>query len=139
MKHAYLLAIIAVFSVFITTGCNTLRGSSAVKDYNANPLTVEVPPTVEAGQAQDAMIDALQGRDWTITSASPDEVSGSLKHRDFDAKVRLVREGNVIKIYSDSQYRSQKTGEYGPAVPYGWLENIQKDLRRDLARYTYGS
>ncbi|MBK1858883.1 hypothetical protein [Cerasicoccus arenae] len=137
MKHATLLSLLGLFCLLIASGCNTLRGKSSVEDYNADPLTVQAPNGVTDTAVQDVMYRALTGRQWKIIESSPNKVVGTLDHRGFKAKVTLVHEGNQIKIFSDSTYYSTKRKGYYPAVPYGWLENLQKDMNNMLARSTY--
>ena len=80
------------------------------------------------------MVSTLEERKWTVVERSPKQVVGTLRHRDFDAKVILKVEGKQIKILNDSRYKSPTTGELGPAVPHGWLKNIEEDLQVFLAR-----
>jgi len=136
-QNALILTLLGAFCLLIATGCNTLRGKSAAENYNADPLSVEIPAGLTPAQVQDAMARALTGRGWTVVSTSPQEVIGELDHRGFRAKATLQVSGNQIRILSDSTYLSPKSEDYKPAVPYGWLENLQKDMRRYLAQATY--
>ncbi|QYY36234.1 hypothetical protein [Ruficoccus sp. ZRK36] len=132
---AVFVSSVLLLSAFAFTGCNTtISGSDDVAEYNADPLTVSVAPDVSPQVLQEAMVDTFQERQWTVVSSSPNEVVGTLDHRGFEAKVTMKREGNVVKLYSDStQLEDFKTGKPVPAVPLGWLENLQKDLPERIA------
>lgn len=135
MTRKILTLFVASLMLLIAPACNTLRGKDAVASYNADPLTVAVPAGKPADQVQAAMVKAFEGRGWTIVSSTPDEVVGQLlDHRGFNATATLVRSGDMIRILSDATYYVQQRDEYQPAVPKGWLENLQKDLKVYLQR-----
>jgi hypothetical protein len=80
------------------------------------------------------LVSTLEGRKWTVVARSPEQVVATLVHRDFDAKVVLKVEGAAVKILSESTYKSPETGKSEPAIPKGWLKNLEKDLKVFLAR-----
>ena len=134
MKPSLLIAFLASLILLVAPACNSMRGAQATEDYNASPLTVAVPGNLSAQTVQELMVKAFQNRDWSVTSSSANEVTATLDHRGFNAQATLQRNGDIITLYNHSTYNNPKTGESEPAVPYGWLENIQKDLRVYLAR-----
>jgi hypothetical protein len=121
----------------------TVMGAEAVQKYNANPLTVAIPPTLGPQEVEEGMVLALRGRKWTVVQQSPQEVVGTLNHRDCQAKVMLRADGNVIKIVNDSLCKpntrgfepatSAKTEAFEPAIPRGWLRNLEKDMNDHFA------
>ena len=112
----------------------TILGAEEVQKYNRNPLTVPVPPGLPPQAVEEVLASTLQGRNWTVVERSPQQVVGTLMHRDFDAKVVLKVEGNLIKILNESSYKSPQTGQFEPAIPKGWLKNLEKDLKVFLTR-----
>lgn len=137
MKNAIIATFLGALCLFMAAGCNTLRGKDAVTKYNSDPLTVPVPGNLSSDQVQSTMARALVGRGWTVVSSTPDEVVGELDHRGFRAKAILKREGTQIKLLTDTTYYVKNRDEWQPAVPYGWLENLQKDLNRMLPAESY--
>ncbi|MEO0796841.1 MAG: hypothetical protein AAFX93_16900 [Verrucomicrobiota bacterium] len=137
MKQLLAISLLSLFGLFVISGCNTLRGSDAAKDYNEDPLTVSVASGMPTAEVTTLMNQVFQGRDWTVISSEPGRVVAELNHRGFKAQATMVQTGDKIQILSNSEYLSPKSGEYSAAVPYGWLENLQKDLNRMMARSVY--
>lgn len=135
MKNAMIVSFLGALFLFLASGC--MSGKDAAVDYNADPLTVPVPGNLSADQVQSTLARALLGRGWNVVSVSPNEVVGELNHRGFRAKAILKREGEQIKLLSDSYYHSNHRDEWDPRVPHDWLENLQKDLNRMLTAESY--
>jgi hypothetical protein len=114
----------------------TLVGAEEVQRYNANPLTVLVPPGLGQADVEAVIVSTLEGRKWTVVERSPQEIVGTLVHRDFDAKVivKIGGPGDPLKLLSEARYKAPQTGQFEPAVPKGWLKNLQKDLQTFLSR-----
>jgi len=74
------------------------------------------------------MVRVLERRNWAVQSHTKEKVVGKLVHREWDATVSLLSDGSVIRIMSNATQKNISTGEVSPAVPLGWLKNIQKDL-----------
>ena len=110
------------------SGCASRVGSDAVAAYNDHPLSVTIPTNASAELVENSMVRVLERRKWTIQSHTKEKVVGKLVHRDYDATVTLLSDGSVIRIMSDATQKNPATGEVNPAVPLGWLKNIQKDL-----------
>ena len=124
------LPLLLIFLLALSiSGCsNTRIGQGAVSDYNSNPLTVVIPANASADVVEQAMVQALQGRQWSVQSRSAEKVVGRLVHRGWDATATLVSDGTLIRIMSDATRKDLETDEPKAGVPYGWLRNIQKDL-----------
>lgn len=137
MKKIIIATLISAVCLLMAAGCNTLRGQNAQERYNAAPLTVAVPGNLSPEQVQMVMARTLTGRGWAVTSSTPDEVVGGLDHRGFQAKAILKRDGSQIKILSDSTYYVENRDEWQPSVPYGWLENLQKDMTKNFTTASY--
>ncbi len=118
-------------------GCESTKGLSASTSYNEAPLTVEVPAGMSSADVQKAMGATFAGRQWTVTDTTGDSMTAILNHRGYQAKATMVRSGNTIRILSESKMLDSKTDEYVPAVPLGWLQNLQKDLRKRLSQAAY--
>jgi hypothetical protein len=116
----------------------TQVGAEAVQKYNANPLVVAIPSSLKPQDLEEVMALAFIGRKWTVVERSPQAVVGTLDHRGFKAKATLKVDGNVVKILNDSLYQSNESGKLEPAVPRGWLRNLEKDLTEYMATKAAG-
>lgn len=115
-------------------GCKTIVGARSVEKYNQNPLTVLIPQNLSPEAIEGAMVQTLTGRGWRVEQRSPEEVVGQLNRRAWEAKAILKVDVSLIKILNDSYYKSDNSGERKPAIPKGWLENLQKDLQTHLGK-----
>ncbi len=110
------------------SGCASRVGSDAVAAYNDHPLSVTIPTYASAEFVEKSMVRALEGRKWAVQSRTKEKVVGKLVHRNWDATVSLLSDGSVIRIMSNATQKNISTGAVSPAVPLGWLKNIQEDL-----------
>jgi hypothetical protein len=129
LKGPSLLFFLLALSI---SGCASKIGSDAVAAYNDHPLSVTIPSDASAEFVEKSMVRALAGRNWAVQSHTKEKVVGKLAHRGYDATVTLLSDGSVIRIMSNATQTNISTGAVSPAVPLGWLENIQKDLRAAL-------
>jgi hypothetical protein len=125
LKGPSLLIFLLALSI---SGCASRVGSDAVAAYNDHPLSVTIPSNASAEFVEKSMVRALVGRNWAVQSHTKEKVVGKLVHRNWDATVSLLSDGSVIRIMSNATQTNISTGAVSPAVPLGWLENIQKDL-----------
>ena len=139
IRFAFAILLLSLFALTQTACSGTRVGTKSDEMYNAQPLRVVIPEGVEDAAAIKAAESALIGRDWKVINKSYDQISGKLIHRRFDATVNIKIEGRSLVLYSDSTYLDPQTNEQTPAVPYGWLENLQKDIRKFIAYENYRS
>ena len=130
LKGPSLLIFLLALSI---NGCASKIGSYAVASYNDDPLSVTIPSNASAEFVEMSMVRVLKGRDWVVQSQTKEKVVGKLVHRGWNATVTLLSDGSVVRIMSDATQTNISTGEVNPAVPLGWLRNIQKDLDAALA------
>ena len=129
LKGPSLLIFLLALSV---SGCASRVGSDVVAAYNDHPLSVTIPTHASAEFVEKSMVRVLERRNWTVQSHTKEKVVGKLVHRDWDATVSLLSDGSVIRIMSNATQKNISTGAVSPAVPLGWLKNIQKDLSAAL-------
>jgi hypothetical protein len=129
LKGASLLIFLLALSI---NGCASKTGSYAVTSYNDDPLSVTIPSNASAEFVEVSMVRVLKGRGWVVQSQTKEKVVGKLVHRGWNATVTLLSDGSVVRIMSDSTQTNISTGEVNPAVPLGWLKNLQKDLSVQL-------
>jgi len=129
-KMLLLVWLVGIVWTVELTGCFATTGQDAVMKYNQTPLTVSVPSQLTSKQIEEAMVRTLVGREWHVESQSPQEVVGTLNHSSYQARATLKVENGVIKILNESTYKGK------PAVPEGWLENLQLDLKKHLGQPT---
>ncbi len=130
LKGASLLIFLLALSI---NGCASKIGSYAVASYNDDPLSVTIPSNASAEFVEMSMVRVLKGRDWVVQSQTKEKVVGKLVHRGWNATVTLLSDGSVVRIMSDATQTNISTGEVNPAVPLGWLKNLQKDLSVQLS------
>ncbi len=127
----------ASLSIFLLAlsinGCASRIGSDAVTAYNDHPLSVTIPSNTSAEFVEMSMVRVLKGRDWVVQSQTKEKVVGELVHRGWNATVTLLSDGSVVRIMSDATQTNISTGEVNPAVPLGWLKNLQNDLSAQLS------
>ncbi len=130
LKGPSLLIFLLALSI---NGCAPKIGSYAVASYNDDPLSVTIPSNASAEFVEMSMVRVLKGRDWVVQSQTKEKVVGKLVHRGWNATVTLLSDGSVVRIMSDATQTNISTGEVNPAVPLGWLKNLQKDLSVQLS------
>ena len=129
-------AILMLFLVVALSGCAGKTGSGALAKYNDNPLMVVIPPGLSPDVVEQVLAKVLVDRKWNVQSHSKDAVVATLKHRKYDATVTLQSDGSVITLLVDAtltRTSGPNAGQAVPAVPIGWLENLQQDIRRNFA------
>ena len=129
LKGPSLLIFLLALSI---SGCAPKVGLDAVYAYNDNPLSATIPTHASAEFVEMSMVRVLKGRGWWVQSQTKEKVVGYLVHRDWNATVTLLSDGSHVRIMSDATQKNISTGKVSPAVPLGWLKNIQKDLRAEL-------
>jgi hypothetical protein len=129
LKGASLLIFLLALSI---NGCASKIGSYAVASYNDDPLSVKIPANASAEFVEMSMVRVLKGRDWVVQSQTKEKVVGKLVHRGWNATVTLLSDGSDVRIMSYATQTTISTGEVNPAVPLGWLTNLQKDLSVQL-------
>jgi len=129
-RMSLLMWLVGILCAVELTGCFATAGSDVVMKYNQTPLTVSIPSHLTPKQIEEAMVRTLVGREWHVESQSPQEVVGTLNHSSYQARATLKVENGVIKILNESTYKGK------PAVPEGWLENLQLDLKKHLGQPT---
>ncbi|MGD2140969.1 MAG: hypothetical protein PVH25_11265 [Burkholderiales bacterium] len=132
-RRTFATLFVGMLVVFLSACSGTRVGTKAAEQYNSQPLRVAIPSGVDTAQALEAAENALIARGWAVVDKSYDSVTGKLVHRKFDATANIKIEGENLVLYSDSTYKKTETSDPEPAVPYGWLENLQKDIQKFLA------
>lgn len=123
-----IVVVVAVLTVLLAACGGGRVGELSAEQYNDAPLTVVVPQGVSSTAVADAAEKALRGRKWEVVSRSDEEVVGHLAHRDYDARVNIVIADGLATLFSDATYDGPRQEGAAPAVPYGWLKNLQSDI-----------
>ena len=138
-KSNLAMLLVAICALFQTACSGTRVGDYSVERYNQNPLTVAVPQEVDNAGAIKAAESALVARRWAVIDKSDEHITGKLRHRRFDATVNIKVEDRYLVLYSDSLYQDPESNQMTPAVPYGWLKNLQEDIRKFIHYESYRS
>ncbi len=136
-KSNLAILLIGMFALLQTACTGTRVGDYSVESYNQNPLTVAIPSAVDNASAISAAESALVLRRWAVIDKSDEHISGKLRHRRFDATVNIRVEERHLVLYTDSLYQDRETNQMTPAVPYGWLKNLQEDIQKFIHYETY--
>lgn len=138
-KSNLAMLLVGVLALTQTACSGTRVGDYSVESYNQNPLTVAIPSEVGNVSAIAAAESALVLRRWAVIDKSDEQITGKLRHRRFDATVNIKIEERHLVLYSDSLYQDRETNEMTPAVPYGWLKNLQEDIQKFIHYESYRS
>lgn len=131
MKNALKLSI-TIASLLVTIGCTV--GHNVNVKYNAKPLTVVLTKEITKAEALQAAQTALTSRQWRITEVSDNQVVGRLNHRTYNAEVQVVYDAGTLRLLNNSFNGPGSDPAFigEPALPMGWLRNIQSDIHRQL-------
>lgn len=128
MGNALRLFLLAVLLVFAAQP--GLRADVAPGDL---VNTIVAPSGVSRKAVHAAIVRAAADREWNLVSDKGDRVVLRLFHRGYEANLTLEYDAERIEIFSDS-YRVSRSGERREkAVPKGWIENLAKSIRVNLA------
>jgi hypothetical protein len=130
VRVTFTILLVSLFALSLSACSGTHIGVKAAENYNSQPLKVYIPSEVDQASAMRAAEAALVGRSWEVVDRGDGQTTGHLKHQRFDATVNIRIESGNLVLYSDSTYTDPQTNEVTPAVPYGWLQNLQKDIQR---------
>ncbi len=130
LRVAFAILFLGLFALSQSACSGTRVGVKEAQSYNQQPLRVHIPEGVTDAAAIRAAESGLSGRGWAVVDKSDDQITGELNHQRFDATVNIKIENESLVLYSDATYTNPQTNEVEPAVPYGWLENLQKDIQK---------
>jgi hypothetical protein len=130
LRLAFATLLVGLFALSQSACSGTRVGVKEAESYNARPLKVYIPEGVSNAAAMRAAESGLTGRRWAVVGKSDDQITGELSHQRFDATVNIRIEDGSLVLYSDSTYTNPQTQQVEAAVPYGWLENLQKDIQK---------
>jgi len=97
---------------------------------------IMVPAGVGQGQVKAAIVNALDGRGWSIDKLQDGNILTTLHLRDHTATVRVTYDTNSVHIsYVSStnlEYRTEKGVRYIHRNYNGWIGFLEQDIRRNL-------
>lgn len=97
--------------------------------------TVLVPEGKSSAAVQDAIVQALLGRQWEVKQKGSDRVVGYINHRSNEATLTLIYSTAKVELFCVGWQIDKKTGKREkPEQPKGWLNNIRTDLGKILNR-----
>lgn len=131
MKNIAKLSI-TIASLLLSIGCTT--GHNVNVKYNANPLTVVLTKDISKSEALQTAQNVLTNRQWRIAEVSDNQVVGRLNHRTYNAEVQVVYDAGTLRLLNNSFNGPGSDPAFigEPALPMGWLRNIQSDIHRQL-------
>lgn len=121
---------VIVFSLLAALAIGLSGCATTQQEYNENPLVATVPPEVTDARVINAIKKTFVKRRWEIVSSTDNSVTAEIKHRSYDARVTMVHSGRTVTLYAEP--RDGQT-----EVPVGWVENLRKDLGRNLRLEQY--
>jgi hypothetical protein len=97
----------------------------------ANPplaATFAVPAGLTNARIKDAIISALQAREWKVEQATDNRIAARLIHRGVEATMTFTWDDQQIRLYSEGWEVDKKGVRGKPEFPKRWVENMKKDL-----------
>ena len=137
LRLTFAILLLSLLALSQSACSGTRVGVKSAEAYNARPLKVYIPLAVDDPAAIKAAESGLIGRGWAVIDKSDEHITGKLHQRRFEATVDIKIEDQNLVIYSDSTYLDPQTNELTPAVPYGWLKNLQQDIQKFVAYENY--
>jgi hypothetical protein len=123
-----IVGLIVVASFVVLAGCR----SAPIHDVVAAPVVTSKPATMEA--VQTAIIVAGTGLGWRMEPARPGTITGVLELRDHKAVIEVTYDSKAYNI----KYKDSSNLDYGGTSIHknynGWVENLDKAIRLQLAR-----
>ncbi len=104
-----------------------------------DPAPISIPQGVSQSAANDAVINAMYARDWTVAEEGDDFIIADLYVRAHWAQIGIDIGEDEIKIsYRDSEelrYTERRDGRVVIHNNYlAWIDNLVGDIRSQLAR-----
>lgn len=97
--------------------------------------TVQIPSGLSNTEVQKAIVAAVASRGWILTARKEHLVAAHLKHGEHEAQVTLPFDVSQAAIYCVGWKINERTGvRERPALPKGWLKNMQEDLAKNFNR-----
>lgn len=128
MMKRYLIPALFGLAVFALGAC-----TRAVL-VPAQPITV--PSGVRPAQVKHAVINALDGRGWTVDKVEDGTILTTLHLRDHTATVRVTYDTHFVHIRyvssSNLEYSQRGATRYIHRNYNGWIGFLEQDIRRNL-------
>ena len=123
-----IVGLTVVASLVVLAGCR----SAPIHDVVAAPVVTGKPATMEA--VTNAIVVAGSGLGWRMEPGKPGTITGVLELRDHKAVVEVTYDTKAYNI----KYKDSSNLDYSGTNIHknynGWVENLDKAIRAQLAR-----
>lgn len=128
LKKTFLIPLIAALWL---VGCAT---TAPVLD---SPRAIDVPGNATMDQVEDAILDAMRNRGWSVHDRSRGEIIADLNVRSHFARVGITYNTGAVAIeYMESENLNYEVVD-GEERIHGnfnsWLTNLSNDIQRNLS------
>ncbi|WP_376693193.1 hypothetical protein [Wenzhouxiangella sp. EGI_FJ10409] len=114
-----------------------LIGCATTAPVLESPRQVSVPAAADAGDVEDAVIDALRTRGWAVAERSDGRIVADLNVRAHFARIDIRYDADSVTLeYVDSRNLEYEVVE-GEERIHGnfnsWMTNLVNDIQRSLS------
>lgn len=106
---------------------------------------VDVPPGLTQAQVKSSIIDALNGRGWTIDEIKDGSIGTTLHLRDHTATIRITFDRSQVRLAYVSSTNLNYANRRGSQTIHrnynSWIMYLEQDITRNLQNFraTHGS
>ena len=102
-----------------------------------DPLPIQVPAGVTYEQVQNAVMEALSGRGWTIANHKTGEIDATYARRDFSVTIAVHYDVHQVQINylnsSNLKYEVKDGQRYIHTNYPSWIQNLTTDINNRFA------
>ncbi|MBI1358814.1 MAG: hypothetical protein GC155_00855 [Alphaproteobacteria bacterium] len=125
----------ATFALALTAvaGLGALQPAYAARTAEiVNVENEKLPVATTAAKVEQAVLQSLSNRGWTILNRAPGKVDAQYARRDFSATITVTWTASAFSVmYKDSTGLSYDEGKHKIHTNYNrWVENLRTDVIR---------
>ena len=102
-----------------------------------DPPPIQVPPGMQAAQVENAVMEALTGRGWSIAKHMPGEIDATYARRDFSVTIAVHYDRSQVQINylnsSNLKYEVRNGQRWIHTNYPSWIQNLVTDINNRFA------
>lgn len=103
----------------------------------ADPPPIQVPQGMHEGQVENAIVEALNARGWSVGRHMPGEIDATYARRDFSVTIAVHYDRNQVQINylnsSNLKYEVKNGVRYIHTNYPSWIQNLVTDINNRFA------
>lgn len=124
-------------NILITLLVSLWLAACATAPVLESPRQLDVPAAAEQGEVEDAILQAMRDRGWSVHERSDGHIVADLNVRSHFARVDIRYDASSVSLeYVDSRKLEYQVVE-GEERIHGnfnsWMDNLINDIRRNLS------